>query len=112
MSKSLEAAAQAAYAKLPQPLQRFIYKRGWTGLNELQAAAFEPILEHKSDVVLSAATASGKTEAAFLPALTWVHAHPAPGFRIIYVSPLKALINDQYRRLADLTAGLNIPVTP
>ncbi len=101
-----------AYARLAKPLQQFIYRHGWSELNALQIAALEPILAHHDDVVLSASTASGKTEAAFLPALTYVLQQQAPGFRILYISPLKALINDQARRLEDLTAHTDLEVTP
>ncbi len=101
-----------AYASLSPKLQRFIHQRGWSELNALQTAAAEPILKHDGDIVLSAATASGKTEAAFLPAITYIEQHPAPGFRILYVSPLKALINDQTRRLEDMCFDLNLKITP
>lgn len=93
-------------------LQQWIYRRGWTSLNQLQEEAAAPILEHRHDVVLSAATASGKTEAAFLPAISYVQSHPAPGLRILYVSPLKALINDQYQRLEFMCHDTGIEVTP
>ena len=46
-------------------------------------------------IVISASTAAGKTEAAFLPAITAI-ADETSGFGILYISPLKALINDQY----------------
>ncbi len=101
-----------AFSRLAPPLQRFVYKCGWSELNALQTAAMEPILQHNSDIVLSAATASGKTEAAFLPAVTYVLTHPKPGFRILYISPLKALINDQARRLETLAMGTDLKVTP
>lgn len=55
-------------------------------------------------MIISASTASGKTEAAFLPALTAIaSSKELKGIRILYVSPLKALINDQYRRLEEMT---------
>ncbi|WP_251271707.1 DEAD/DEAH box helicase, partial [Enterobacter hormaechei] len=60
---------------------------------------------------VAASTASGKTEAAFLPALTHFLECPAPGL-IIYISPLKALINDQFGRLERLCENLDIPVWP
>lgn len=101
-----------AFELFSPQLQQWIYRRGWTSLNQLQEEAAAPILEHKNDVVLSAATASGKTEAAFLPAVTYVQRHPAPGLRILYVSPLKALINDQYQRLEFMCQDTGIAVTP
>lgn len=62
--------------------------------------------------MLSAGTAAGKTEAAFLPLLTRLlaHGHERDGFAIVYISPLKALINDQYRKLEGLCDALQIPL--
>jgi ATP-dependent Lhr-like helicase len=62
-------------------------------------------------VLISAGTAAGKTEAFFLPACSAV-ADITSGFGIVYISPLKALINDQYRRLESLGEALDMPVTP
>ena len=100
------------FQSLDPRLQRWVYRKGWSDLNSLQQNAIPPILSHDKDVVISAATAGGKTEAAFLPALTYIAKEARPGVRILYISPLKALINDQYRRLLDLCDPLNIKVTP
>ena len=54
------------------------------------------------DVLISAGTAAGKTEAAFLPALTQAVGDKGEGLSILYVAPLKALINDQFGRLTTL----------
>ena len=63
------------------------------------------------DVVISASTAAGKTEAAFLPACSII-ADQVHGLGILYISPLKALINDQFRRLESLCDAINCPVVP
>ena len=55
-------------------------------------------------------TAAGKTEAAFLPVLTRVADRKEPGFSVLYLSPLKALINDQFKRLDELCENMGIPV--
>ena len=69
-------------------------------------------LTEGDDVIIAATTASGKTEAAFFPILTRLAA-PAPQKPLaIYISPLKALINDQWRRLDELTEKMEIDVTP
>lgn len=70
------------------------------------------VLSGESDVIISASTAGGKTEAAFLPILSRILAEPSKGYDVLYISPLKALINDQYRRLIDMTSGTSIQVTP
>ncbi|MBO2621552.1 DEAD/DEAH box helicase [Shewanella algae] len=98
------------HEKLDHRIQRWIFKQGWTGLREIQCLAIEPILSEKTDVLISASTAAGKTEAFFLPALSTI-APQETGVGILYVSPLKALINDQDRRLESLSDLLEIPVT-
>ncbi len=85
---------------------------GWDELRPIQRDALGPILSGTTDVILSAATASGKTEAAFLPAISRILEDAWDGTPLLYLSPLKALINDQYRRLAPLCARLNLPLIP
>lgn len=91
-------------------VQRWIYAKGWTSLRDIQARAIDAILGSKQDVLIAASTAAGKTEAAFLPALTEIAAVREPGIKAIYVGPLKALINDQFLRLEELCETLHIPV--
>ncbi len=91
-------------------VQRWIYKQGWEDLRQIQKEAIGPILSGETDLVISAPTAGGKTEAAFLPACTAI-ADGTDGFGILYISPLKALINDQYRRLESLCEMLDMRVT-
>lgn len=105
----------AYYFSLLHPLvQKWIHRQGWQALHSIQQKAIEPILEHKDDVIISASTAAGKTEAAFLPVLTYLKQHESAikGVGVLYVSPLKALINDQARRLSDMAEPLGIKVTP
>lgn len=91
----------------------------------MQAKAIAPILSGKTDVLISAATAAGKTEAFFLPACSalvksddgqnvdrYEKEGQGNGVGILYISPLKALINDQYRRLESLADLLDMQVTP
>ncbi|MGX5802621.1 DEAD/DEAH box helicase [Bradyrhizobium sp. Arg314] len=93
----------AAFESLAEPVRRWIWKQRWSSLRDVQAKAVPAILPG-GDVIVSARTAAGKTEAALLPLLTRVlrRTERKPGFDILYVSPLKALINDQYRRLESL----------
>ena len=51
-------------------MQRWIYDQGWTSLHDAQECAIGPILDGTRDVIIAAATAAGKTEAAFLPILS------------------------------------------
>ena len=91
-------------------VRKWIYNQRWTDLRDIQKEAIRPVLACNSDLVISASTAAGKTEAAFLPAITAI-ADETSGFGILYVSPLKALINDQYRRLEELCDMMDIKVT-
>lgn len=98
------------FNRLDPVVQKWIYKQGWEGLRDIQDESIEPIMSKDTDLVISASTASGKTEAFFLPALSSVRNIPQ-GFGIVYISPLKALINDQYRRLEDLAEMLDMELT-
>ncbi|WP_434717852.1 DEAD/DEAH box helicase [Raoultella ornithinolytica] len=101
----------SAYDSLDPRVRKWVYKQGWSALRPLQESAIPAILARDQDVLISAGTAAGKTEAFFLPACSAI-ADITGGFGIIYISPLKALINDQYRRLESLGEALDMPVTP
>lgn len=103
-----------AYDRLHPGVQRWIYRQGWDRLRSVQAHAVAPVLDGQ-DVIIAAATASGKTEAAWFPICSRlagdeVQAHP--GIKAIYLGPLKALINDQHLRLESLGESVEIPVHP
>lgn len=100
-----------SYQKLHPKVQKWIFQQGWPELREIQNKAIEPILAGNKDVIISASTAAGKTEAFFLPACSAI-AEKSQGFGILYISPLKALINDQFRRLESLCDILGMDVTP
>ncbi|MDD6415988.1 DEAD/DEAH box helicase [Lactobacillus porci] len=91
-------------------IQDYIYEHGWQKLRAIQLAGADVIFNTDNNLLLSAATASGKTEAAFFPILTELAQDPPDSVGCLYIAPLKALINDQYLRLSDLCAGGDIPV--
>ena len=91
-------------------VQDFIYRNNWESLRAIQAAAGDAIFNTGENVLLSASTASGKTEAAFFPILTLFSEDMPSSVGAIYIGPLKALINDQFMRLNDLCAEAGIPV--
>ncbi|WP_439412458.1 DEAD/DEAH box helicase [Enterobacter ludwigii] len=101
----------SAYDSLDPRVRKWVYKQGWSALRPLQESSIPAILARDRDVLISAGTAAGKTEAFFLPACSAV-ADLTSGFGIVYISPLKALINDQHRRLESLGEVLEMPVTP
>lgn len=101
-----------AFGRLSEPIRHYIYDQGWQALRPIQEAAIRVATETEDNFLLAAPTAAGKTEAAFLPAMSLV----APfswqeGVRILLLSPLVALINDQTNRLWSLCKALGVPVT-
>jgi ATP-dependent helicase Lhr and Lhr-like helicase len=98
------------FNRLHEHIQRWVWDQGWTDLRDIQERAIDPILNGGRDVIIAAATAGGKTEAAFLPICSQVIAEPRGSVRALYISPLKALINDQFDRLDRLCERLDIPV--
>lgn len=100
-----------AFSMLHPLIQRKLYDMEWTELRPIQVDAIRHIIGAKSDrIVIAAQTAAGKTEAAFLPILSTIADDCSGGIRALYVGPLKALINDQFRRLEDLCKRASIPV--
>ncbi|MBQ6182151.1 MAG: DEAD/DEAH box helicase [Ruminococcus sp.] len=91
-------------------IQDFIYRNNWESLRAIQAAAGDAIFNTDENVLLSASTASGKTEAAFFPILTLFSEDMPRSVGAIYIGPLKALINDQFTRLNELCDEADIPV--
>jgi ATP-dependent helicase Lhr and Lhr-like helicase len=98
--------------RLDERIQRWVWQKGWTGLRDAQEEAIPVLLQAEQDVIIAAATASGKTEAAFLPILSKLLSGGEEMGVALYISPLKALINDQWGRLDQICEELNIPVVP
>jgi ATP-dependent Lhr-like helicase len=101
--------ATTAFDRLHPEIRRWIWEQKWEELRDVQDRSISAVLDGDGDVLITASTAAGKTEAAFLPILTKVADRDAKGFSVLYVSPLKALINDQFRRLDQLCERLQIP---
>ncbi len=99
------------FNRLAPFIQEFIYGSKWEELRGNQIAACQVIFDTEDNLLLSSGTASGKTEAAFLPVLTELYNKPSRSVGILYISPLKALINDQFKRLEQLLLDSHIPVT-
>ncbi|MFN0305993.1 MAG: DEAD/DEAH box helicase [Burkholderiales bacterium] len=107
----MDSQPSSSFALLDERIQRFIWAEGWEVLRDAQEMAIPLIVKADRDVIVAAATAAGKTEAAFFPALTNLLQTDPPGL-IVYISPLKALINDQFGRLDRLCEQLEISVWP
>lgn len=78
---------------------------GWRGLRSLQEEAITPLLDG-SDAILLAPTAGGKTEAAAFPLLSRMASERWSGTSVLYICPLKALLNNLTPRLQTYTSWL------
>ncbi|WBB91551.1 DEAD/DEAH box helicase [Verrucosispora sp. WMMC514] len=87
----------------PVLLHHIVNSLQWPGLRPLQDAAVEPLLAGE-DTLLLAPTAGGKTEAAAFPLLSRMAAEGWSGTSVLYLCPLKALLNNllpRWERYAD-----------
>lgn len=115
MSVRQEADAAGAFSRLHPKIQRWIWDEGWDELRPIQARAVRPILDANTDVIVTAATAGGKTEAAWLPIFTALANAMDDdtadiGVKALMISPLKALINDQADRLDPIAEAIDLPL--
>jgi ATP-dependent helicase Lhr and Lhr-like helicase len=89
----------AAFPRLHPRLQDAIASRlGWTSLRPVQDLASHAILDG-NNVIILAPTAGGKTEAALFPLLSSLMTNEPVGLGLIYIAPIKALLNNQADRL-------------
>ncbi|MCZ7420574.1 DEAD/DEAH box helicase [Verrucosispora sp. WMMA2121] len=89
----------SVFARFAPRLQQAIVSRlGWSSLRPVQEAAGEALLAGDNAVIL-APTAGGKTEAAMFPALSQLVETAPDGVSVLYVAPIKALLNNQADRL-------------
>jgi ATP-dependent Lhr-like helicase len=88
----------SVFHQLCTPLQEALIQREWKSLRHIQEIAFPEITAGKN-VFLIAQTAGGKTEAAFLPTLNQFYGSLEDGVKILYVAPLRALLNNIEDRL-------------
>lgn len=98
-----------SFGLLDERIKRWLWHEGWSELRDVQEKSIPALIDADRDVVIAAATAAGKTEAAFLPVLSNLLKQEVMG-SVLYISPLKALINDQWERLDRLCTLLDIPV--
>ena len=69
-------------------IQDFIYSHDWESLRSIQVAAADAIFNTQDNVLLTASTASGKTEAAFFPILTEFWERPPASVGALYIGSL------------------------
>ncbi len=91
----------SAFDQLDPLVQHHIVNTlGWRELRPLQEQCIEPI--HAGEhCLLLAPTAGGKTEAAIFPILSRICANQWTGLSVLYVCPLKALLNNLQERLEE-----------
>jgi ATP-dependent Lhr-like helicase len=82
----------------PRLREAIVHRLGWMSLRPVQELAGEALLGGANAVVL-APTAGGKTEASMFPALHELIERPPRGVGVVYVAPIKALLNNQAERL-------------
>ena len=99
-------ADEDAAAQLHPVLQHHIANSlGWADLRPLQKEAVGPLLRGE-DALLLAPTAGGKTEAAIFPLLSRMATEDWRGLTVLYVCPLRALLNNLEPRLNDYAGWL------
>ena len=105
--------ADRIFSKFPEFIKEFIYRNNWTELRQIQLDAARVIFDTDKNLLLSSSTASGKTEAAFFPIISDILEHPETqeSISVLYIAPLKSLINDQFSRLDELLDMTGIAVT-
>ncbi|MDR2181579.1 MAG: DEAD/DEAH box helicase, partial [Treponema sp.] len=95
---------KSSFERLAPFIREYIFREKWRSLRPVQEAAVRALFDTTDNLLVAAGTASGKTEAVFFPLLSVLAAssggQPGPRPTALYISPLKALINDQYERLA------------
>ena len=91
--------SKSAFDLLVKPVRKLIEQRGFSKPTEPQEKTIPKILEEKN-VLLISPTASGKTEAAFLPVLSMLlqGQQGTPGIKVLYITPLRALNRDMLER--------------
>ena len=99
------------FYRFPEFIREFIYSHGWESLRSIQVAAAETIFNTDHNLLLTSSTASGKTEAAFFPVLSELCENPPTSVGVLYIAPLKSLINDQFYRIEELLEQSGVAVT-
>src|SRR4030066_1951139 len=94
----LQQSSENVFELLVKPVRRLVEQKGFPKLTEPQEKTIPKILEGKN-VLLISPTATGKTEAAFLPVLSMLLQQPkTQGIKVLYITPLRALNRDMLER--------------
>jgi ATP-dependent Lhr-like helicase len=98
---------------LSDKMQERIADFGWYELTDIQEKTIPLVLNSNKNLIIESETASGKTEAVFLPILSIIEndSDYKDKVKVLYISPLKALINDQFKRIYKLSEEMNVRIT-
>ena len=96
--------ADRIFERFPPFIREYIYSHEWRALRDVQMLSAEVIFNSEDNLLLSSSTASGKTEAALFPILSRLYERTEnkSGVSVVYIAPLKSLINDQFYRIEDI----------
>ena len=103
--------ADRIFERFPDFIREYIFSHRWEALRDVQIAAARTLFLTGNHLLLTSSTASGKTEAAFFPILSDLYDNPTDSVGVLYIAPLKSLINDQFARLDELLDLAGIRVT-
>ena len=103
--------ADRIFERFPDFIREFIYSHSWKSLRPVQIAAARTLFTTDHNLLLTSSTASGKTEAAFFPIITDIWERPPGSVGVLYIAPLRSLINDQFARIDELLTNTGIKVT-
>lgn len=107
----MESGANDIFYRYAPYLQEYIYQNGWAELRGVQLAAARTLFNTDHNLLLTSGTASGKTEAAFFPILSLLDEMPSQSVAVLYIAPLKSLINDQFFRMQQVLELSGLPLT-
>ncbi len=103
--------SERIFERFPDYIREYIYSHSWDSLREVQIEAAKSIFDTENNLLLTSSTASGKTEAAFFPILSLLNEAPPYSVGVLYIAPLKSLINDQFERISEIIDMSGITVT-
>ncbi|MFW9807483.1 MAG: DEAD/DEAH box helicase, partial [Candidatus Thorarchaeota archaeon] len=103
-----------AFAPLSDEIADFLKTNGIVKFTEIQEKAVPYLINESGNLLLLSPTGSGKTEAALLPLLHHLQKMQESkelfGFYILYITPLRALNRDVFKRIEELCNHLDLSV--
>ncbi len=107
---TIEMDQSTAFSNLPYCLRSYVEGKQWKEFRDVQLEAFDILFNSDKHLLISAGTSSGKTEAAFFPVIADLCNSKPKRISALYISPLIALINDQYDRVSKMCQSSNIEI--